>query len=108
MIASLVITVLIEGAVVYAYCTWRRQPLLSLLVTSVIANLITQPLLWVTLNVFFRSYLATLFVAEAAIWLLESLLIYFPNKHQLTGAHALVLSLCMNVLSFSVGWFLPV
>ena len=97
-----------EGVVVLAYCIGRRKPLLSLLVTSVVANVITQALLWIMLHVFFHYYLAALLISEIFIWLLESILIYFPNQDQLTLRNAILLSLCMNALSFGVGWLLPV
>ncbi len=108
MIATLSITIIIEGVVVLAYCTWRRKPLFSFLVTSVVANIITQSLLWIVLRVFFRYYFVALLMSEAFIWLFESVLIYLPHKSQLTFKNAAILNLCMNILSFGVGWLLPV
>jgi hypothetical protein len=108
LIATLTLTIIVEGVVVLAYCIWRRKPLLSLLITSVVANIVTQSILWVMLNTFYRYYLAALLICEVFIWLFESLLIYLPHKNQLTIKNAALLSLYMNSLSFGVGWFLPV
>lgn len=108
MILTLTLTIIVEGVVIFAYCIWRREPLLSILITSVAANIVTQSMLWVVLNIFFRYYLATLLICEVFIWLFESVLIYLPNKNQLTVKTAVVLSLAMNAISFGLGWFLPV
>ena len=108
MIATLFITVFIEGVVVVAYCIWGRKPLLSLLITSVAANIMTQSILWAVVNIYFRDYLAALLICEIFIWLFESLLIFFTHKDRLTLRSAALLSLCMNFLSFGTGWLLPV
>ena len=108
MIVTLFVTIIIEGIVVIVYSIWRRKPIVPVLFTSVIANLITQSLLWIVLNVFFQSYLIVLFVAEILIWLLESLLLsYFP-ANKLRFADAILIAFLMNLASFALGWFLPV
>jgi hypothetical protein len=76
VIYSLPITILIEGLVCLAYCIWSKKPVLSILITSVIANLITQSLLWIGLNIFFQYYLLTLLIAEILIWLIEGFIFY--------------------------------
>jgi hypothetical protein len=108
LIVTLLITILVEGAVVLAYCIWRKKPLASIFVSSVVANILTQSMLWVLLWVFFQSYFVMLLICEVLIWLLETFLLYIPRKNQLTLYNAMLLSLSMNVLSFGVGWFLPV
>lgn len=108
MITTLLITILIEGVVVLAYCIWRGKPLLSILVTSIVANIITQSLLWMVLTAFLQQYLAALLITEVLIWLLESILLYFPRTNQLSFRNAILLSSSMNLLSFGVGWFLRV
>jgi len=108
LIVTLFVTIIIEGIVVIVYSIWRRKPIVPVLFTSVIANLITQSLLWIVLNVFFQSYLIVLFVAEILIWLLESLLLsYFP-ANKLRFADAILIAFLMNLASFALGWFLPV
>jgi hypothetical protein len=105
---TLYITIIIEGAVVIGYSLWRKRRVTPLLFTSICANLITQPLLCFTLNLFFRQYLIALLVGEMLIWLLESLLLYSVPANRLRLPDALLLSLMMNLVSFVPGWFLPV
>ncbi|HLA05885.1 MAG TPA: hypothetical protein VJ022_00460 [Anaerolineales bacterium] len=108
MILTLLVTILIEGTVVLAYSALRKRPAGPLLFASFIVNVFTQGALWVALQIFFRQYLTALFVAEILIWLIESLLLYHLSRNQLRPVHALILSLCMNLASFGIGWFLPV
>lgn len=65
-------------------------------------------MLWLVLSVFFRYYATALFIAEVLIWLIESVLLSLPVKNSLKWNDALCLSLVMNLVSFGVGWFLPV
>ena len=108
MIITLLITVMIEGIVALGYALWRRKPTLPILFTSICMNLLTQSLLWIGLNLFFRQYLITLAVAEVLIWGLESILLYVVRATELRLQDAMVLSLSMNLISFALGWFLPV
>jgi hypothetical protein len=108
LIIALLITLLLEGAIAFGYCGWRNKPVQPILLTSIGINLITQSLLWLTLNLFFRHYLITLIVAEILIWLMEGALLYFVPANRLRFANALLLSLGMNLVSFGIGWFLPV
>ena len=108
MIFTLFVTLLLEGAVVSGYCVWRKRPLQPLLFSSICINLLTQSLLWIVVNLFFRQYLITLIVAEFLIWILEGSLLYFVRANRLRFREALLLSLGMNLASFGIGWFLPV
>jgi hypothetical protein len=94
--------------VVIGYSSSRKRRVAPLLSTSICANLITQSLLWVALNIFFRQYLTVLLVGEMLIWLLESLLLYSVPANHLRAVEALLLSFMMNMVSFGLGWFLPV
>jgi hypothetical protein len=105
---TLLITLLVEGAIVSGYSIWRKKPVRSILFTSVVANLITQSMLWIVLNLFFQHYLVALLIAEVLIWMIESLLLYRFPANQLGLPEAVLLSLLMNLASFVVGWFLPV
>ena len=107
MIQTLAITILIEGVVCLIYAFWRKKPIRSILLTSIFANLITQSLLWVALNIFFQHYLVTLLIAEILIWLMEGLLFYALRLNRLDIGESLLLSLIMNLSSFGLGWFLP-
>ena len=107
MTVTLLITILVEGAIVSGYSIWRKKPVRSILFTSVVANLITQSLLWIVLNLFFQNYLAALLIAEILIWMIESFLLYRFRANRLGLQEATLLSLFMNSASFGLGWFLP-
>jgi len=104
---TLLITILVEGAIVSGFSIWRKKPVRSILFTSVVANLITQSLLWIVLNLFFQNYLAALLIAEILIWMIESFLLYRFPANRLGLQEATLLSLFMNSASFGLGWFLP-
>jgi len=108
VIFTLLITILIEGCVVLVYSALRKRPAGDLLRASLLVNMLTQLMLWVALKIFFQHYLLTLIVMEVVIWLIEGILIYGLSKGQLSLSNAVFLSLCMNLLSFGIGWFLPV
>ncbi len=108
MIATLSITILIESIIAGGYAGLRRKPVIRLLLSCLLANLLTQPLLWLVLQIFFQHYLMTLLIAEFWIWIIEALVLFFLPHNRLRLSEALSLSLVMNLASFVVGWFLPV
>ena len=108
VIATLAITIIAEGIVAIGYSFWRKKPVRPLFFTTVCANLITQFMLWIVLNFFFQHYLVTLLAAEAFIWIAEGLALYFIPANRLSFAEAMSLGLSMNLVSFALGWFLPV
>lgn len=79
-----------------------------ILLASTIANVVTQSMLWAVLNLFFAHYLTVLFFSEIFIWLIESLFLWLFPGNQLAWKEAILLSLAMNLSSFSLGWFLSV
>jgi hypothetical protein len=105
---TLLITVLVEGAVAIIYSIWREKPVLPILLTSVFGNLVTQSMLWIVLTLSFRHYLITLAFAEVLVWGIESLLFYGIPANDLKLKEAALLSLIMNGISLAVGWVLPV
>ena len=90
------------------YCVWQKKPVQLILITSVFANLITQSILWGVLRLFFQYYLATLMITEALIWIIEGFALYYIPANRLRLTEAILLSLIMNLLSFGLGWFLPI
>jgi len=108
VIYTLLLTLLVEGAVVFVYCAVHKRPAGALLQASFIVNVFTQAILWLALRMFFRHYLIALITAEVLIWLVESAFMYKLPGNKLSLSHAAFLSLCMNLSSFGVGWFLPV
>jgi len=107
VIATLSITILIESIVVAGYAFFNKKPVIHLLFSCLLANLLTQPLLWLVLQVFFRNYLVALFIAEFWIWMIESAILFLYPHNDLRLRDALGLSLAMNLASFAAGWFLP-
>ena len=108
MINTLLVTIIVEGAAGLGYSLWRKKPVTAILVTGIFANLITQSFLWVVLNLFFQRYLISLLLAEILIWMIESFLLYSVPVNRLRFSEALLLSLGMNLASFTPGWFLPI
>ena len=108
MIVTLFVTIIIEGFIVIGYSHGGKKPVKSILLTSLFGNLVTQSLLWLLLNLFFRHYLVTLLIAEILIWTIESLLLYSIHSNHLNLREATFLSLGMNAASFVLGWFLPI
>lgn len=80
----------------------------SILLTSFLANVVTQSLLWTVVNIFYQDYLFTLLVTEIFIWLIEGLALYRVRRNQLTVQQAIVLSFIMNLCSIAAGWLLRV
>ena len=108
MIVTLFLTIIVEGFIAIGYSLWRKKPVHPILLTSILANVITQSFLWIVLNLFFLHYLPVLVVVEILIWLVESILLYSVPANQLRLTEAILLSLSMNLISFALGWFLPV
>ncbi len=108
MIATLLPTLLVEGLIAAACSRWRRKPLASILLTASLANLLTQSLLWLVLTIFYRAYLPTLFVAEIGVWLTEAVILRLVPANRLAWNEALLLSLGMNLVSFGIGWLIPI
>ena len=108
MIGTLLITIIIEGVVVIGFSRWKKKPVRPILFTSICGNLVTQSLLWIGLNLFFRNYLVTLLIAEILISAMEGLMLYSIRPNRLNPKEAIFLSLGMNATSFMLGWFLPV
>ena len=108
MIVTFAITIFIESSIVAGYAIWRNKPLKPLLLSCIFVNLVTQTILWVLLNLLFRHYLATLFIAEIFIWWTEGITLYLYRYNRLGRGEAMALSLAMNLTSFIIGWVLPV
>jgi hypothetical protein len=108
LIATLWITIVVEGVVVLLYSAVQKKPAGRLLIASIIANMLTQSLLWAILQVFFNHYLIALFMMEVLIWLVESLLLFHLSKGQMYLKSAMIVSLLMNLASFGIGWLMPV
>ena len=111
MLATLLLTLLIESVVVVGYARHKGGPqaeILHLLTATALANLGTQPLLWLVLRHWVAEYMTVLLLGELCIWILEGVALYFYPFTKLRWMESLCLSLAMNGSSFGIGWFLPV
>lgn len=108
MIVTVLITLIVEGFIAVGDSIRREKPVQPILFTSICGNLITQSILWIVLNLFFLHYLIVLFAVEILLWMLEALLLYALPANRLQFREAVLLSLNMNLVSFMLGWLLPV
>ena len=108
MIWSLPVTVIVEAAICLGYSLWQSKPIGPIVFTGIFANLITQSMLWIALNIFFQQYWVTLFVTEILIWMIEGVWLNSFRANRLDIRQALALSLLMNLSSFGLGWFLRI
>ncbi len=107
MLLSLGLTLALESLVALAWSRIKKKPALSIPLTGLAANLLTQLALWAALGLLVRPYWAILLPAEIAIWLVEGLILAAPPCNHLRLAEALRLSLWMNLVSFGVGLMMP-
>jgi hypothetical protein len=108
LIRTFFVTIIIEGAVIIAYSHWHKKPVRAILSASLGINLVTQSFLWIGLQIFFRHYLLTLLIGEVLVCVMESFLLYALLSNRLGFKQAVLLSLSMNMASFTLGWFLAV
>jgi hypothetical protein len=108
VIITFSVTIIVESIVAGSYAVLSKKPILHLLFACLLANLLTQPLLWLVLQVFIQHYLIALFIAEFWIWVIEGVILYLYPYNRLRLREALGLSLAMNLASFAAGWFLPI
>jgi uncharacterized protein YjeT (DUF2065 family) len=108
VIITFSVTIIVEGIVAGSCAVLYKKPVLHLLFSCLLANLLTQPLLWLVLQVFIQHYLMALFIAEFWIWVVEGVILFLYPYNRLRLRDALGLSLAMNLASFAAGWFLPI
>lgn len=103
-------TLLVETAVSLLYSIFRKLPKVRLFTIILLANLITQPLLWLVLastegmGITFR----VMVILEIVIWLVEALILFFTMRDQFRLIEALGLSFLLNGASILVGVFLAI
>jgi hypothetical protein len=106
---GLIITLVVELLLGAGYALWRKRPVDVILTVILLLNLITQPVLWVTISAF--SGLSPVFLivfAELAVWLIEAGGLYLSQRNSMPFREALWVSLALNAASFIVGGLLPV
>ena len=105
---TLGLTIIVEGVIVLGYAQRYQKPTIPLVLTSVGANIVTQSLLWIGLSLFFNDYLVALGVMEVLICIAEGLMLWAVAANRLVLPEAMGLSLLMNGVSLTLGWFLPI
>jgi hypothetical protein len=101
------LTVVAEGLLALVYTNVQKRPRFTLLTLVTLANLISQPGLWL---ISFRAddaNIVSLGVSECIVWLLEAVLLYVWQRKTLSFKESLGLSLLLNAVSFAIGLLLP-
>lgn len=107
---TLIPTILVEGLILFViyklFMTNQRIPL----VMSFSENILTQLLLWVLVIISGGSGLGwrLLIAIELGIVLIEAVILYLPQRRQVSFRQMLALSFVLNLASFTVGLFLPI
>ena len=101
-------TLAIEGAVVLLFTAVTGRGIFRWMTYLLLVNLISQPLLWLTLSAQGAAllYLVLLAVAEPVIWGLEGTLLYLLGGRSLSVGRSFLLSLAMNGPSAIIGLLL--
>jgi hypothetical protein len=72
-------------------------------------NLITQPVLWITISGFSGlSPVILILFAEVVVWLVEAGVLYMSQRTSMGFQEALWVSFALNAASFVVGSLLPI
>jgi hypothetical protein len=106
---TLPITLAIELLIATAYSLKRKYPLLPTLTLVGLANVVTQFALWVALSAISSGEALLITIGlEVIIWGAEALILYLPQRNELTFKEVALLSLIINLASFGVGLLLPI
>jgi hypothetical protein len=106
---TLPLTVAIEGLLAIGYAALRRRSWLTMLTLVTIANLTTQPALWVFLIAFdISNTWLILLVGEIIIWLVEAAILYLTLRKMISLWEVLGFGFMLNLFSLVVGLWLPV
>jgi hypothetical protein len=108
-VLSLPLTVLIEGGIIIAYFSYRKQPWKILSALNLSGNLITQILLLIIISLFSATpQWGAIILAEGLIIVMEALILFWPQRRQVSFRDMLALSFILNLASFTIGLFLPI
>ncbi|MCE5258711.1 MAG: hypothetical protein LLG44_06555 [Chloroflexi bacterium] len=109
IIAALLLSLLLETALALGYALWQKRPRRSFILTAVIGNIITLPIVWLLAGFGYMfggpsAGLVLLAVGEVCAVFLEALLYKLVAKERF--GWALLLSLVANTVSYTVGLLL--
>ena len=106
---GLITTLVVELLLGTVYVLWKKRSASIILTMILLLNLVTQPVLWITLSGFSgMSPIFLIFFAEGVVWLVEAGGLYLSQRNTIRFQEALWVSLTLNVASFVVGIFLPI
>ena len=107
---TILATIVIEAVVGFLYTLIRKLPRLRFLTMILLANLITQPLLLVTLSATegIVSTQGLTIVLEIVIWLVEALILFFTMRDQFRLIESLGVSFLLNGASILAGFILAI
>ncbi len=106
---GLIITLVVELLLGTGYVLWKKRSASIILTVILLLNLITQPVLWISLSGFsgLNPVFLTLF-AEGVVWLVEAGGLYLSQRTTMKFQEALWVSFALNAASFVVGSLLPI
>jgi hypothetical protein len=103
------LTFFIEGLIAGIYAAWRKRSIVTLVSLVLLANVITQPVLWLILVAGGATTpVLSLALAEVFIWWIETMLLYLTQRKTWTFKETVGFSLLLNLISFGIGLLLPV
>jgi hypothetical protein len=106
---GLSITLVVELLLGTGYVLWKRRSTSIILTVILLLNLITQPVLWITISGFSGLYPVFLILfAELAVWLVEAGGLYLSQRASMRFQEALLVSLALNAASFAAGSLLHI
>jgi hypothetical protein len=106
---GLITTLVVELLLGTVYVLWKKRSTSIILTMILLLNLVTQPVLWITLSGFSgMSSIYLIIFAEGVVWLVEAGGLYLSQRNTIRFQEALWVSFTLNVASFVVGIFLPI
>lgn len=106
---GLIITLVVELLLGTGYSLWKKRSVPVILTMILLLNLITQPVLWITISSFSGLSPAFLILfAEGVVWLVEAGGLYLSQRDSMKFQEALWVSFALNAASFVVGNLLPI
>jgi len=106
---GLITTLVVELLLGTVYVLWKKRSASIILTMILLLNLVTQPVLWISLSGFSgMSSIYLIFFAEGVVWLVEAGGLYLSQRNTIHFQEALWVSFTLNVASFVVGIFLPI
>jgi len=104
---GLTVTIIVELVISVIYVLWRKRPWLPTLLTILLMNMVTQPVVWLVVKSMRLTMCAGTYVLELIVCLLEAWILYRVFRKSVKFSEILLLSLAMNLASFGIGLLLP-